>query len=356
MYSVTARIRTDLEAIPVYVPGRNFPGAIKLASNETTFGPLPSVCEKIAEAVTTVNRYPDITSGALVAELAAMLKVSPTSVAVGNGSVALCQEVIQITCSPGDEVLYAWRSFEAYPIIARVAGATPVEVPLDANHVHDLGAMLAAITDRTRVVFVCNPNNPSGTVVARSALENFLDAVPAHVLVVLDEAYFEYARENPEGEYTDGVELARGRRNVIVLRTFSKAYGLAGLRIGYAVGDPSIITALGKVRIAFAVSSVAQQAALASLDAKDELLARTDALVMERDRVRNALIELGYDVLHSDANFVFLPLGDRSTSFTEGAAETGVLLRAYGKDGVRITIGDPHENDAFLEYAAAAAR
>ncbi|NIL78382.1 putative phenylalanine aminotransferase [Rhodococcus sp. B10] len=356
MCAVTARIRTDLDAIPAYVPGRNFPGAIKLASNETTQGPLPSVRDAIADAVANVNRYPDILSTALVAELARMLNVEPENVAAGNGSVALCQEVVQITCNPGDEVVFAWRSFEAYPIIARVAGATPVEVPLDENHVHDLDAMLAAITDRTRVVFVCNPNNPSGTVVTRSALEKFLDAVPAHVLVVLDEAYFEYARENPEGEYTDGVELARGRRNVLVLRTFSKAYGLAGLRVGYAVGDPSIITALGKVRIAFAVNSVAQQAALASLAAKDGLLARTDTLVVERERVRTALIEMGYDVAHSDANFVFMPLGDRSGAFAAAAAEAGVILRAYGNDGVRITIGDPHENDAFLKYAAAAAR
>ncbi len=352
---MTARIRTDLDAIPAYVPGRSFPGVIKLASNETTQGPLPSVREKIAEAVSTVNRYPDIRATELVAEIAAMLKVQPENVAAGNGSVALCQEVVQITCGPGDEVVYAWRSFEAYPIITRVAGATPVEVPLDDNHVHDLDAMLAAITERTRVVFVCNPNNPSGTVVRRSALEKFLDAVPAHVLVVLDEAYFEYARENPAGEYTDGVELARGRRNVLVLRTFSKAYGLAGLRVGYAVGDPSIITALGKVRIAFAVNSVAQRAALASLAAKDELLARTDALVIERERVREALIELGYDVAQSDSNFVFLPLGDRSAPFAEGAAEAGVLLRAFTGDGVRITIGDPDENDAFLKYAATAA-
>ena len=352
---MTARIRTDLDAIPAYVPGRNFPGAIKLASNETTQGPLPSVQAKILEAAAGVNRYPDILATELVAALASELKVAPENVAAGNGSVALCQEVVQITCGPGDEVVFAWRSFEAYPIITRVAGATPVQVPLDTNHVHDLDAMLAAITDRTRVVFVCNPNNPSGTVVRRSKLEHFLDAVPAHVLVVLDEAYFEYARENPEGDYTDGVELARGRRNVLVLRTFSKAYGLAGLRVGYAVGDPSIITALGKVRIAFAVNSIAQQAALASLESKDELLARTDALVAERERVRNALIGYGYDVAHSDANFVFLPLGDRSGAFAEGSAEAGILLRAYGNDGVRITIGDPHENDAFLNYAATAA-
>ncbi|MGV8874887.1 MAG: histidinol-phosphate transaminase [Rhodococcus sp. (in: high G+C Gram-positive bacteria)] len=348
---MTAHIRPDLDAIPAYVPGRNFPGAIKLASNETTQGPLPSVRDAITEAVGGVNRYPDIRATALVESLAKKLGVAEENVAVGNGSVALCQEVVQITCGPGDEVLFAWRSFEAYPIITRVAGATPVQVPLTTDHVHDLDAMLAAITDRTRLIFVCNPNNPTGTVVRREKLEAFLDAVPSNILVVLDEAYFEYTRPDADGDHIDGVELARGRRNVIVLRTFSKAYGLAGLRVGYAVADPEVITALSKVRIAFAVSTIAQQAALSSLEASAELLARTDALIVERDRVRDALIAGGFDVGPSQSNFVWLPLADRSGSFAAAAAEQGVLLRAYGNDGVRVTIGDPHENDAFLKCA-----
>lgn len=349
MAVVSARIRTDLDAIPAYVPGKNFPGAIKLASNETTLGPLPSVRDAIADAATTVNRYPDIMATALVAKLAQTLNVATENVAAGNGSVALCQEVVQIMCGPGDEVVFAWRSFEAYPIITKVAGATPVEVPLTPDHVHDLDAMLAAITDRTRVVFVCNPNNPSGTVVGRSKLEAFIDAVPAHVLVVLDEAYFEYSRD--ASDHVDGVELARGRANVLVLRTFSKAYGLAGLRVGYAVGDPKIITALGKVRIAFAVNTVAQRAAIASLEASDELLARTDTVIAERERVRDGLIAAGYDVTPSESNFIWLPMAERSPGFAAAAAEAGVILRAYGNDGVRVTIGDPHENDAFLKFA-----
>ncbi|MEH6797053.1 MAG: histidinol-phosphate transaminase [Rhodococcus sp. (in: high G+C Gram-positive bacteria)] len=348
---MTAHIRPDLDAIPAYIPGRSFPGAIKLASNETTQGPLPSVHAAIAEAVGGVNRYPDIRATALVESLAKKLGVATENVAAGNGSVALCQEVVQITCGPGDEVLFAWRSFEAYPIITRVAGATPVQVPLTADHVHDLDALLAAITDRTRLIFVCNPNNPTGTVVQRDRLEAFLDAVPSNILVVLDEAYFEYTRPAADGDHVDGVELARGRRNVIVLRTFSKAYGLAGLRVGYAVADPEVITALSKVRIAFAVSTIAQQAAVASLEASAELLARTDALIAERDRVRDALVGGGFDVGASQSNFVWLPLAERSGDFAAAAAEQGVLLRAYGNDGVRVTIGDPHENDAFLKCA-----
>ncbi len=351
MTDVTVHIRPDLDAIPAYVPGRSFPGAIKLASNETTQGPLPSVREAIAEAAGGVNRYPDIRATALVESLAKKLGVTPENVAAGNGSVALCQEVVQITCGPGDEVIFAWRSFEAYPIIVRVTGATPVQVPLTSDHVHDLDAMLDAITERTRLIFVCNPNNPSGTVVQRDKLVAFLDAVPPNVLVVLDEAYFEYTRPDAAGNHTDGVEIARGRRNVIVLRTFSKAYGLAGLRVGYAVADPEVITALSKVRIAFAVSTIAQQAALASLEASAELLARTDALIAERDRVRDALVSGGYDVGVSQSNFIWLPLGERSGEFASGAAEQGVLLRSYGNDGVRVTIGDPHENDAFLKFA-----
>jgi histidinol-phosphate aminotransferase len=212
--------------------------------------------------------------------------------------------------------------------------------------------MLAAITPRTRLVFVCNPNNPTGTAVGRRTLEQFLDAVPREVLVVLDEAYFEYLRISPENA-PDGVELGRGRPNVVVLRTFSKAYGLAGLRVGYAVGDPAIIGALAKVHIPFSVNRLAQAAALASLEAQDALLDRTHAVVDERQRVRAALISAGYAVPPTEANFVWLPLGERSFEFGEASAESGVLVRPYGTDGVRVTIGDPQDNDAFLAFATA---
>ncbi|RVW00155.1 histidinol-phosphate transaminase [Rhodococcus xishaensis] len=347
---MTRVTRADLDSIPAYVPGRSSPRAIKLASNESTQGPLPGVAQAIADAAATANRYPDNTSATLIRALSESLDVPTESIATGCGSVGLCQELVQITCKDGDEVIYAWRSFEAYPVVTKVAGATPVPVPLTAEQGHDLDAMLAAITDRTRLIFVCTPNNPTGTALGREELERFLDAVPANIVVALDEAYFEYNRSG-----VDGIELARTRPNVVVLRTFSKAYGLAGIRVGYAVADPAIITALAKVHTTFSVSSVAQAAAIACLRARDELLQRTHVVVAERDRVRDALLAAGYDVSVTEANFVWLPLRDRSAAYGQASADAGVLIRPYATDGVRVTIGDAHENDAFLAFATSAA-
>ncbi len=350
-WGVTAQIRPDLDSIPAYVPGRNHPGAVKLASNETTFGPLPTAMKAIAEAAELASRYPDNQVTELRSALAEFLGVSLANVAVGCGSVALCQELVQITCSsPEDEVVYAWRSFEAYPIVTQVGNAKAVPVPLDPELVHDLDSIAAAITDRTKMVFICNPNNPTGTAVGREALTRFLDTVPSNVLVVLDEAYYEYMRLTPQ-DHPDGVELGRTRPNVVVLRTFSKAYGLAGLRAGYAVGAPEVITALLKVHIPFSVNRVAQAAAIASLEARHELLDRTEPLIAERDRVREALLAAGYRVPPSEANFVWLALGEHSSAFAEASAEAGVLVRPFAGDGVRVTTGDQHENDLFLSFA-----
>ncbi|MEV0296523.1 histidinol-phosphate transaminase [Nocardia sp. NPDC050710] len=348
---MTPHIRPDLSSIPAYTPGRSNPGAVKLASNETTLPPLPAAAKAIGEAAELANRYPDNQSTELRAALADFLGVTAANVAVGCGSVAILQELVQITCdAPTDEVVFAWRSFEAYPIVTQVGNATAVQVPLDPGLVHDLDALAAAVTERTKLIFVCNPNNPTGTAVGRAALVRFLDSVPAHVLIVLDEAYYEYLRLTPE-DRPDGVELGRTRPNVIVLRTFSKAYGLAGLRVGYAVGDPEVIAALMKVHIPFSVNRVAQAAAIASLEARHELLDRTDALVAERVRVRDALLAAGYRVPPSETNFIWLPLGEHSVEFGEASAAAGVLVRPYGTDGVRVTIGDAHENDLFLEFA-----
>lgn len=353
---VTPRTRPDLESIPAYVPGRSFPGAVKLASNETTIGPLPSVREAIADAAAGLNRYPDNGATELLAALSERLGVPTERIAVGCGSVSLCQELVQITCDAGDEVIFAWRSFEAYPIIAAVAGATAVRVPNTADHGHDLKAMLAAITDRTRLIFVCNPNNPTGSLLGKEELAQFLDAVPEHIVVALDEAYFEYVRPEPGEDLPDGLELADSRSNVVVLRTFSKAYGLAGIRVGYAVADPSVVTALSKVHTPFSVNSLAQTAAVASLAAANELLARTEGVVAERERVHAALVEAGYEVPASAANFLWLPLGERSAAFSEAAAEAGVVLRNFTGEGTRVTIGDPHENDLFLDFATGQGR
>ncbi|RMI34453.1 histidinol-phosphate transaminase [Nocardia stercoris] len=348
---MTARIRPDLSAIPAYVAGRSQPDLVKLASNETTFGPLPSVVKAIAEQTELINRYPDNANTELRAAIAAYVGVTPDRVAVGCGSVALCQELVLITCdNPADEVVFAWRSFEAYPIVTRVGNATAVQVPLTADHTHDLTAMAAAITEHTKLIFVCNPNNPTGTLVGEAELTAFLDAVPEHILIVLDEAYFEYVRRE---DRTNGVELGRGRPNVVVLRTFSKAYGLAGLRVGYAVGEPEIITALLKVHVPFSVNRLAQAAAVASLEVESELLERTDHVVAERDRMAAALRAAGYEVSASEANFVWLPLGAASAAFGEASAAAGVLVRPYGTDGVRVTAGTAAENDLFLAFASA---
>jgi histidinol-phosphate aminotransferase len=349
---VTARLRPELAELPAYTPGKTVPGAIKLASNETVHGPLPSVRAAIAAATDTINRYPDNGHVELKEQLAGVLSkdgdVGPERIAVGCGSVSLCQQLIQITCSVGDEVVFGWRSFEVYPLQVRVAGATPVQVPL-RDHTFDLDAILAAITDRTRLVFVCNPNNPTSTVVDPDELNRFVAAVPPDILVCIDEAYVEYIRD---GMLPDSLGLARDYPNVVVLRTFSKAYGLAGLRVGYAVGDPEVITALGKVYVPFTASTISQAAAVASLQAADELLARTDAVVDERRRVTAALTELGYPVPDSQANFVWLPLAERTADFAaQAAAQARVLVRPYGNEGARVSIGSTQENDAFLSFA-----
>ncbi|WP_435157133.1 histidinol-phosphate transaminase [Amycolatopsis sacchari] len=340
--------RADLVSLPDYVAGRTVPGAIKLSSNEVPDGPLPSVARAIAEAATGLNRYPDPSVGKLAARLAAKVGLPVERVAVGCGSVSLCHQLMHAMCAPGDEVVYAWRSFETYPIASQIALAEQVKVPLDANHTHDLDAMAAAITPRTKVVIVCNPNNPTGTANRRAELDRFLDRVPSDVLVVLDEAYREFVTDP---DVPDGLDYVRARDNVAVLRTFSKAYGLAGLRVGYFVGPEQIAAAMRKVYVPFSVNSLAQIAAMASLDAEQELLARCGTIVAERERVRAALLDAGYEVPDTQANFVWLPLGDAALDFSEHTLANKVVVRAFAGDGVRVTIGRPEENDLFLHAA-----
>ncbi len=343
---MTVRTRADLESLPVYVPGRTIPGAVKLASNEVSAGPLPSVVAAIAAAAAGVNRYPDNGATALLERLAARLGVPQSRLAAGCGSVTLCQQLVQATCGRDDEVLFAWPSFEAYPLITQVAGVRQRTVPLRLDYTHDLPAMRDAITPATRLVFVCNPNNPTGTAVRRDELVAFLDAVPDGVLVALDEAYHEFVTDPA---VPDGVTL--NRDNLAVLRTFSKAYGLAGLRVGYCVAPEPIIAALRTVSVPFSVNSLAQVAALASLDAADELLARCRGIAAERDRVRAELLSMGYPVPDSQANFIWLPLGERTTAFTTHCLDHKIVIRPFPNTGARITISDPGENDTFLAAA-----
>ena len=342
-------LRPDLAALPAYVAGRTVPGAIKLASNEMSLPPLPSVLDAVARTAAAGNRYPDIGVAALTSRLAEHHGVGGDRIAVGCGSVALCQQLVQSVCSPGDEVVFAWRSFEAYPIVSLIGHARGVPVPLDAGHVHDLDAMAAAITPSTRMVFVCNPNNPTGTAVRRDALVAFLARVPEHVVVVLDEAYREFVTDP---DVPDGLALLDAHPNVVVLRTFSKAHRLAGLRVGFAVAPRELAATLRAVSIPFSVNSLAQAAAIAALDALDELLADCVDTVHERARVEAALHELGYSVPPSQSNFVWLPLGEDATRFSEHALDNKVVVRAFAGDGVRVSAGTPEENDLFLSAAA----
>lgn len=297
----------------------------------------------MTHAAQHANRYPDMGCEDIRRALAEYLGLSSSQVAMGCGSSALCQQLVQITCTPGYEVVFPWRSFEAYPIFAQVVGAQPVPVPLDAEGRNDLDALADAITERTRLVFVCNPNNPTGATVSAEALDAFLDRVPDSVLVAFDEAYHEFDR-SPDAP--QALDIIARRPNVVALRTFSKAYGLAGVRIGYAFGPEEIITALNKVALPFGVNAVAQAGALASLTARDELLARTEVVVQERDRVAEAL-----GTRRSQANFVWLPTpaddADYPQRIAAALAKHGVLVRAF-PEGVRVTVTIPEETDRLL--------
>ncbi|MFF2651656.1 histidinol-phosphate transaminase [Streptomyces sp. NPDC058045] len=354
MSEKTPKLRAELAGVPAYVPGKpaakDGPLTYKLSSNENPYPPLPGVLETTVAAAGSFNRYPDMACTGLMAELADRFGVPLSHLATGTGSVGVAQQLLQATSGPGDEVIYAWRSFEAYPIITQISGARSVQVPLTPGEVHDLDAMAAAITDRTRLIFVCNPNNPTGTVVRRAELERFLDRVPDDVLVVLDEAYREFIRDR---EVPDGIELYRDRPNVCVLRTFSKAYGLAGLRVGFAVAHEPVAAALRKTAVPFGVSQLAQDAAVASLRAEDELLGRVGSLVVERGRVVESLIGQGWTVPETQANFVWLRLGERTMDFAAACERAGAVVRPFAGEGVRVTVGETEANDIFLTAAAA---
>lgn len=346
-------LRAELKQLPSYRAGRtpaDVKGgrpAVKLSSNELAFPPLPSVLERLAAHAPTINRYPRVRPEALAAALADRHGVDAAQVTIGAGSVSLCTLLAQATLRPGDEAIHPAPSFEIYGPATVMAGGTPVAVPL-RNHRLDLDAMLAAVTPRTRLVFLCTPNNPTGPAVAHDDAARLLAALPEHLLLVVDEAYREFVTSAGRA---DGLELLRDDPRVVVLRTFSKAYGLAGLRIGYAVASAEVADVLRRVIVPFSVTTLAEQAALASLEpqAEAELTERVATVVAERTRVLDELAALGVHTVSSDANFVFLPaLGDPLT-VARAYEDEGVILRALPPHGVRATIGAPDENDRFLE-------
>src|SRR5450631_1900924 len=351
--SRTVRLREALAAVPAYKPGkpavaREGVTTYKISSNENPYPPLPGVLKVVADAASEMNRYPDMAVTALTDALAERLGVPRDRIATGTGSVGVLGQIIAATCDPGDEVVYAWRSFEAYPIVVAIAGAVSVKVPLDVNARHDLVAMAAAITPRTRLILICTPNNPTGPVVHQDELDAFLDTVPGDILVVVDEAYVEFVTDDRAAE---GLATYAARPNVVILRTFSKAYGLAGLRVGYAVAHEPVAQALRKTAVPFGVSTIAQQAAIASLAAFDELQERVEALVAERVRVVAALRLQGWHLPETQANFVWLPLGIDTLAFAAAADTAGLVVRAFPGEGARCTIAETEANDLLLHVA-----
>jgi histidinol-phosphate aminotransferase len=336
--------RPAVQALPAYKPGRNpadlareigVDRAVKLASNEVAFPPLPAVVEALAAAAAETNRYPDNGAVVLTRALADRYAVDPAQVVTGCGAVMLCQQLAQSYNDPGTSIAFAWRSFEMYPLLAEVAGARSVQVPLVPGRrggpadTHDLDGLLAAVDDSTRLVFVCNPNNPTGTAVRRAELERFLDAVPEQTLVVLDEAYREFVTDP---DVPDGIELMRGRPNVAVL----------------IAEDPAVAEAVRKTHVPFSVSMLAQAAAVAALASEEEVRARCAAVVAERDRLTAALRERGFDVSDSQANFVWLAVAEQAAGLAAALEARAVITRPFAGEGVRVTVGTPEEDDVFL--------
>lgn len=340
------RLRPEIASIVPYRQGRTAAeDAFKLSSNENPFPPLPAVLEALTAS--TLNRYPDASALAVRERLAPRFGVSPEQLQIGAGSVSVLAQLISAASGPGDEVLYAWRSFEAYPLLVATAGATSIQVPLTADHRHDLAAMAEAITPATRVVLVCSPNNPTSTVVTHAEFEAFLARVPRTVLVVLDEAYAEFVTD-PSA--VRGERLLADHPNLVLLRTFSKAYGLAGLRIGYAVGAEYVMDAARAVAIPLSVTEPAQRAALISLDHEPELLERVAALARLRDEVHAGLIAQGWDVPTPQGNFVWLPTGASTGEAAAVFERHGIIARALG-EGLRVSIAEHEAVEKLLRAA-----
>lgn len=343
------RLRPEIVSLPAYKQGRPaVVGGYKLSSNENPFDPLPGVLEAVARA-TALNRYPDAAATGLRSRLADRFGVTPDEVHVGAGSVSLLSQFLAAAAGPGDEVIYAWRSFEAYPGLVTVSGATSRQIPLLSDGRHDLEAMAAAVGERTRVVVVCSPNNPTGCVVDAEELDRFLASVPHEVLVLLDEAYAEFVRD-PNA--ADGARLLGRHPNLVVLRTFSKAWGLAGLRLGYAIGPVPLLDAARAAAIPLSVTAVALAAADAALDAEDELVARVATIVERRGAVAAGLAAAGLAVPRSQGNFVWLPLGDSTAEAADLLHEAGISARAFPPEGIRVSIGEAESVDKLLTAAS----
>lgn len=350
---MTYKHRSIVDTIPSYKQGKPAPvldgvRAYKISSNENPYEPLESVKEAIAtRALNVINRYPNMRGNEVVEELAKRFEVTPDEVVLGCGSTEVITQLVDLVAGPGDEVVYPWRSFEAYPIIVTAAGATSVQIPNRADGSHDVDGIINAVNEHTRLVILNNPNNPTSASLSEADARKVLDAVPNDVLVLIDEAYVQF--NTAEGT-ADGMKLYREYPNVVVAQTFSKAYGLAGLRIGYAVAPAEVVEGMRKVAVPFGVSQVAQVAALASLEdaASEEMKIRVADLIAERERVLGALREQGWNITDAYANFFWMPFGAETERATERFVAAGLSVRAFAGDGIRITIGETEANNRVL--------
>lgn len=346
--------RPAVSGLPAYVPGASGgdPEVFKLSSNEVPDPPAPSVLAAISDSAAVMNRYPEMYSDTLTRTLAESLGLGEENVIVGNGSVALLELVLRAALSPGENAVYAWRSFEAYPILVQVTGADSIRVPNAQDGGHDFTAMRNAITEKTKVVLVCTPNNPTGQAATHAEVEAFIADLPARVLVLVDEAYTHFDRTEDGVNGTALVEaaIASGRKNVIALRTFSKAYGLAGLRVGYAMGPGELIGALRAAATPFGVNQLAASAAIAALSEHAYTEKVVEGVIAERIRIVKRLRQQGWNVGEPQGNFYWLPIGERSAEFAAEALAAGFTVRPF-PEGVRITIAEPEANDRALALA-----
>jgi histidinol-phosphate aminotransferase len=347
------KVHADIASLVPYVPGKpieelqrelGLPRAIKLASNENPIGPSPKALAVLAETASTLHRYPDGGAFRLRGALAERWKVTPDHVILGNGSDEIIGLLARAFLSPGDEAVMAEHTFVIYKMEVQAAHGVAVEVPQKKWH-HDLPAMVAAITGKTRLLFVCNPNNPTGTMSSRSEVAALMARVPEHVVVVFDEAYYEYVRHP---EFPESIDYVRAGRNAIVLRTFSKIYGLAGLRIGYGMTTPEITGYLNRIRPPFNANSMAQRAALAALDDEAHVTASRNLNHAEMDKVRSGLQRLGFEALPSETNFLYFDVGRDGREVFNALLRKGIIIRHIEGRMVRVTIGLPEENQLFL--------
>ena len=353
-------MRPAVEALGSYRPGKaaeqaeqdhGISGAVKLASNENPYAPVAAITAAVTSAARNANRYSDHRATAVREALADRLGVAVDRVAVGAGSAALLYQLATAYLDPGDEAVTPWVSFEAYPIAVQTMGATLVRVPLNEDWTFDLDAVAAAVSEYTKLVFLATPNNPTGTALSTAQIRSLVQQMPEDVVVMVDEAY----REFSDPTLGDPVAELHDLRNVVVTRTFSKAYGMAGLRIGYAMGDPEVIAAIDKCLIAFSVNGLAQAAALAALsdEAAAQVAANIATILAERSRVVAALEAQGWAIPAPQANFVWIPCGDQADDLSLQLERQGVVTRPFTGLGIRVSIGSPSENDRFLAELSA---